>query len=268
MLALIEQGPVRRMKPTAPPRPSAADWCVAALGVVVLAVAIWMAAKGVKLDDSILILIGIGALLAAWPALSARLSKLSIGKDGVSVELTDRLAAVEAKAASTQTAVSTLAQSQAGPAHHSLGKGKSGRSLRTEDTVGGLGRVAALRDAMADGADDPPAASTTGVVSRGNRKLEAQVSQHPTVPTWAVVELLVGATPGAAPLVSPVRFQLGPTFSPNDVQILSPGSSGIVSLHVTSEAAFTVEVETDGGQTRLELDLSTAPGAFSPWKDR
>jgi len=257
------------MSPTPPSNASSRDGYVALLGVVVLALAVGLAVKGVKIDDSILILIGIGALLACWPALSARLSKFSIGKDGITVELSDRVAAVEAKAASTQTTVSTLSRATTRPARISLASLGERFNLTAAISDGESGSGSEPPSDTADTpVEDPLAGKFGDLAARNGRALTAQVRPHPAVPEWGVIDLRVDPTPGAPPITDPVTFHLHPSFAPNDIQTISPGSSGAVSLEVTAYGAFTVGVDTDAGRTELELDLATAPGAFSPWKDR
>jgi hypothetical protein len=239
-----------------------ADWCVAALGVVVIVTAGWFALRGMKIDGSILTLAGVGLVLAAWPVLSIRLSKLSVGPTGISIELSDRVAAVESKMASTQTAFSTLSHSEVK------------RDARLARRIPGAGTFAEASTTLLDTekveapADDPLAGEFGGRATRGDRILTAEVRPYPAVPEWGLINLTVAPTLGGRPIDTPVTFHLHPSFAPNDIQTLSPGSSGSVSLQVISYGAFTVGVETDAGSTQLEFNLASAPGAFSPWKER
>jgi hypothetical protein len=62
----------------------------------------------------------------------------------------------------------------------------------------------------------------------------------------------------AQPITGPVVFFLHPTFA-NPKQEVPVASAPEVRLTVLAYGAFTVGVECDNGQTRLELDLSEDP---------
>jgi hypothetical protein len=246
------------------------DWPVAVVGVCVIGLGIALALNGVKVDQSIAILIAIGTLLLAWPVLSTRLAKFSIGKDGLSVELKDKIAAVESKVASAQTGVSFLARR--------VERGREARLAQSSflNLVGDrLDIPSKFETAAMDWAppkaptfeDDPLKGRFGGLNSRDGRTLMAKVRPHPSVPEWAIVDLKVEALPNAPRIADPVTFHLHPTFAPNDVQVISPDSAGVVRLEITSYGAFTVGVDAGHG-VQLELDLATADGAFEPWKDR
>jgi hypothetical protein len=56
-----------------------------------------------------------------------------------------------------------------------------------------------------------------------------------------------------------VTFHLHPTFPRSSVTV-SPDRDGVARLELVSLGAFTVGAETDGGETRLELDLAQVSG--------
>ncbi len=74
------------------------------------------------------------------------------------------------------------------------------------------------------------------------------------------------ATDPAKPLTAPVRFFLHNTFNPDKVVVVPKQGRAELSLCVWG--AFTVGAITDGGQTKLELDLAKLPGAPAKFRER
>lgn len=181
-----------------------------------------------------------GFALMAWPLISERLSKLTFGKEGLSLELRERLAAVEQTAAGAAASVGGLTAMTGLPAR------KESLSGATGDTQKGLwgGRSAG-----------------------SGRRMSAQVTRVGST-DLAKVAVVVSPELGAPPLSGQVAFHLHETFKPFDIQRVSPAANGSASLELVSYGAFTVGVEADGGATKLELDLAQADGAFEPWKLR
>jgi MinD-like ATPase involved in chromosome partitioning or flagellar assembly len=105
--------------------------------------------------------------------------------------------------------------------------------------------------------DDPQKGQWGGKSQDRDRSLSATVRQ--VSERWFEVVLSV-TTPNGAPLRSPVTFHLHPTFKPPVREVVPV--DGRATLTLGAWGAFTVGAETDGGQTRLELDLATAAGDF------
>ena len=112
--------------------------------------------------------------------------------------------------------------------------------------------------------DDPQRGQWGGKSQDRDRVLSATVREVSR--DWFEIELSVASTT-RAPLTSPVTFHLHPTF-PQQVRTVDP-VNGRATLKLGAWGAFTVGAETDNGQTRLELNLATAPGDFpQAFRDR
>jgi len=250
---------------------------VAGLGGAMVLLGLVLVALHADVSEPVAIILIVGSLLIAWPTLVDQISKFSFGKDGISIELKDRLSAVESKAAGNQTAMATLARQTGGL----IG------SAAQQTTI--LNRVTALEaealteelsavtpklnvprpgEIGASAADDPLAGKFGGQAVRGGRQLSASISRYGPVTDWASIEVQIEALPGAQPLTDPVILHLHPSFRPYDIQIVNPDSSGIAKLNLVSYGAFTIGAEVDRGATQLEFDLTKASGAFHPWVDR
>jgi hypothetical protein len=108
--------------------------------------------------------------------------------------------------------------------------------------------------------DDPQRGRWGGRNQRDGRKLSATV--RAVSRSWYAINLTVTSTT-REPLTGKVKFHLHSTFDPNVETV--PVVDGQATLTLHAYGAFTVGAETDGGRTRLELDLSTlsqAPKAF------
>jgi hypothetical protein len=89
----------------------------------------------------------------------------------------------------------------------------------------------------------------------GTRSLTARLLRQ----TGSIYQIQLSLTaPTGQPISGPVVFHLHPTFS-NPVQEVPVTNPLEVTLEISAYGAFTVGVEADNGQTRLELDLAEAP---------
>lgn len=117
-----------------------------------------------------------------------------------------------------------------------------------------------------DNNDDPHAGKFGGKAEVNGRKIEAHVEETPFDPNRFFVELEVFSTDNNKPLEGEVKFFLHPTYR-NPERVL-PVINGRVDLHLVAWGSYTVGVECDNGQTKLELDLSKIPGAPQKFAER
>lgn len=100
---------------------------------------------------------------------------------------------------------------------------------------------------------DPQKGQWGGRSEAHGRKLTATVLSLGA--SWFSIELEVAATPGAPPLEGEVTFHLHNTFAMPVMK--ATAKDGRARLKLEAYGAFTVGVEADGGETRLELDLAS-----------
>ncbi|MBS0170873.1 MAG: hypothetical protein JSR62_11010 [Nitrospira sp.] len=117
-----------------------------------------------------------------------------------------------------------------------------------------------------DALGDPWKGTFGGLSEANNRKLDATLSPIDGDSQLMAVHLRVTSTNHANPLTGTVQFYLHPTF-PQHVRTIAV-KDGHADLNVISYGAFTAGAETDDGQVKLELDLSTLPNATDPWRSR
>jgi len=115
---------------------------------------------------------------------------------------------------------------------------------------------AETQQALGEDVADPQKGSWGGKAAAGGRVLRAQVKELPGT-LYCEVKLSVAANARGEPLSGNVVFHLHPTFQPSVLQV--PVAEGIAELQIMAWGAFTVGAEADGGDTRLELDLSQDP---------
>lgn len=108
--------------------------------------------------------------------------------------------------------------------------------------------------------DEDPHAGTFGGSQRANgRVLEAELRPVGKDGEWVDIRLTVRAEDAdRQPLTGSVTFHLHPTF-PYSVRSV-PVRRGQAVVSLRAYGVFTVGVEADGGETRLELDLAKVPG--------
>lgn len=120
--------------------------------------------------------------------------------------------------------------------------------------------VKEYREKVLKAADDPadPQKGKWGgksVDEITRRKLSAEVKTIPNENYFRRVLLRVESTDAANfPLTETVKFHLHPTFARPVIEVRPENNVAEVSL--VAYGAFTVGAETDGGKTRLELDLA------------
>lgn len=109
--------------------------------------------------------------------------------------------------------------------------------------------------------EDPEKGQWGGSPKRNGRQLTAKVKQLEA--DWFAVTIEVKSTNHRRPLEGDVIFHLHPTLIPKVRAV--PAKNGVAKLRVESYGAYTVGVEADDGETKLEFDLSeirTAPLMF------
>jgi hypothetical protein len=107
---------------------------------------------------------------------------------------------------------------------------------------------------------DPNKGKFGGSANANGRKLSAEIKPAASRRSAACkIHISVSSTNAKEPLTGKVRFYLHPTFGrwkKYDVTV----KNGVAEDDITSWGAFTIGVEADGGETRLELDLSDVRG--------
>lgn len=196
-----------------------------------------------KLDTAYLYFVLVfGALLLLL--VLPRLTKFSIGKEGVSGDLSDKEKDVLNKVSENEN----QAQSE-----------RTGRRAIVPPPVEGQENlIATLND---------PQKGLWGGVSESKLRQVTASYQPISQDGWVKVTLLVQSKdPKNKPLKDYVLFHMHPSFRSINVKIYV--IDGIASYTFNSWGAFTVGVETDLGENFLELDLSQDGNAPLPFKNR
>jgi hypothetical protein len=115
-----------------------------------------------------------------------------------------------------------------------------------------------LRAPKASANDDPQKGRFGESPSRNGRLLTARVTAAEQK-DWYRIVLRVRSTEPEHPLAGEVKFFLHPTFKHSEIK--RAARRGESRLTLRAYGAFTVGVETDGGETCLELDLAEVPEA-------
>jgi len=217
-------------------------------GGLMVGIGIWLVQSHSDASAAVIGLIGFGAFIIAFPALPA--FNLSATKNGIVVsKLADRVTMVERQARANQSGISQLTEVLPDPPP--LTKPQKGERLEL------------AKDAVDP--DDPQRHQWGGSPEANGRRISALVTPLNRKNTWAKSVITVRAAFGAPALSGSVTFHLHPTLDP-PVQTAEV-RDGEATLEIYSYGAFTVGAEADGGKTRLELDLSTQPGAAPPWSE-
>ncbi len=117
-----------------------------------------------------------------------------------------------------------------------------------------------------DNNDDPNAGKFGGKAEVNGRRLQAHVEETGFDPERFFVELEVLSTDTNKPLEGEVKIFLHPTY--RQPERVLPVINGRVDLHLVAWGSYTVGVECDNGQTKLELDLSKIPGVPQKFAER
>jgi hypothetical protein len=193
-----------------------------------------------EVDDGTKFLLGLAALLGLIALFQGRITKLTM-PGGMSIDLATIKQGVDAAVANTKR-LSDRQDELAAPK----------MSARTFDAREAVPSVAVPTDSQ-----DLNKGRFGGASESNGRVLEADVGESSIHPGWFRIDLRV--EPKLQPLDHPVTFYLHESFDPADqVQVVNP-TSGVARLTVLAWGAFTVGALTDGGNTRLELDLSQDP---------
>lgn len=161
-------------------------------------------------------------------------------------------------------------------AENDLGESKAWRELQQQVNAA-LNAAAAetrrrqVRQEGAEVADDlwsqdPFAGFADGKSEQNGRRLTAEITPVHGATAVNRVHLKVYATDAKRPLTSKVVFHLHPTFDPSEIEV-APDADGVARLDILSAGVFTVGAETDGGATKLELDLKRVPGGSQEFYD-
>lgn len=114
---------------------------------------------------------------------------------------------------------------------------------------------------------DPNSGAFGGSPESNGRRLSAKITPVAGDSSPACdVRFWVESTDPAKPLTSDVTFYLHPTFGRWAKYAVTP-KNGIAKDKITSWGAFTLAAETDGGATKLELDLGELEGGTDPFKN-
>jgi hypothetical protein len=121
-------------------------------------------------------------------------------------------------------------------------------------------KVSLIAAAVDEWDSDPNKGLFGGSSQTHGRKLSAQIKPAASHRSAACkIHISVASTDDNKPLTGKVRFYLHPTFGrwrKYDVAV----KNGMAEDDITSWGAFTIGVEADDGNTRLELDLSDVRG--------
>jgi hypothetical protein len=207
--------------------------------LVLVGVAILQATNIIALDTTTAVLLAAAAVPWLQPLFK------SVELLGVKFELQE----LESKVRAVGTKVSLIEDNSPLP-----GKGQT--ALDTP------GDVEAVTTQPSDQAweSDPNRGRFGSTAVANDRRLEATIRPAAGPDSAACeVTLTVRSTDSTRPLNDPVIFHLHPTFGTHAKYTVKP-KSGLARDSITSWGTFTVGVEADQGQTRLELDLSGVPG--------
>lgn len=187
-----------------------------------------------RVDDTVAVLLGIAILALIAP----RITRFK----GWGLEIEARL---EARVDQVERAVQNL-EKDVGP---------GSRSATPQVPPGGL--VAAPTPADPN---DPNKGQFGGSPEANGRRLSARIEQAAGPKSSRCrVYIKVESTDSERPLKDPVRFYLHPSFGAWSTYVVDP-IRGTAKDEILSYGAFTIGVEADGGQTRLELDLAEVDG--------
>jgi hypothetical protein len=122
------------------------------------------------------------------------------------------------------------------------------------------GTTAKLVDAAGIDEDDPNKGQFGGSPESNGRKLTATIEPDAGPRSARCrVHIKVMSTDSSRPLTGKVRLHLHPTFGRWSNYLIDV-KNGAATDDIVSYGAFTIGAETDGGATRLELDLADVPG--------
>lgn len=140
----------------------------------------------------------------------------------------------------------------------SLGTGKGEPEAAVKELLAASG-------GLAPNSDDPWKGLFGGKSINNDRQLQAEVTPIPGSSGLYAIHLTVRPLhPETNPLRGVIQFFLHQTFK-DDKPVVTVGPNGMAELNLKAWGAFTVGAIADGGQTKLELDLSeleTAPEEF------
>jgi pYEATS domain-containing protein involved in immunity len=114
--------------------------------------------------------------------------------------------------------------------------------------------------------DDPNKGLFGGSPVANDRALRAVIEPSELGTGLYRIVLTVSSTTPTKPLSGKVTFHLHPTFGQPVVE--REVVNGVASLVLVAYGAFTVGAVSDGGQTRLELDLAQNPDATEDFRSR
>jgi hypothetical protein len=150
-------------------------------------------------------------------------------------------------------------ESAMGALEKEVGPGSKSAIASTTAALG-MHEPAVDTDALFINPDDPNKGRFGGLPERNGRKLTATIEPiSGPKSSRCRVKIRVVSTDSHKPLTGKVKLHLHPTFGQwQSYEIEAKG--GVAEEIITSYGAFTIGAETDGGQTKLELDLVDVPG--------
>ncbi|HMO49816.1 MAG TPA: hypothetical protein PKE26_02040 [Kiritimatiellia bacterium] len=190
------------------------------------------------------------ALFLGIAAISLVLRQITKFK-GFGIEFEKQVAELKEEMSNVQSSVNAL-EKDVGPGSKTarISTPKSSKPQRMR-----AGRAKRLIDP-----DDPNKGMFGGSAEVNGRKLSAAIKPiHGPRSSKCWVEFKVVSTDSSRPLQEPVKVHLHPSFGDWDEYDLEV-EKGIATDNIESYGAFTIGIETDDGNTRLELDLMDVKG--------
>jgi len=146
-----------------------------------------------------------------------------------------------------------------------LGATSLAERLRAHRRPTPIDQTTLKKKAKAFNPEDPNKDRFGGKPESNGRVLSAEVTPLAGDSDWFTIALRVRAKRGAK-LTADVTFHLHPTFPETRVKVTP--EKGLAVLECIAWGAFTVGATTDGGDTRLELDLATLRSAPKTFRER
>jgi hypothetical protein len=261
-------------------RVSDSTWLpVVRAGIAIVVVALVLAGAAVRMwnheawsgvDSTALLYLGAALLVVYLPRLPDLLKAyktIKVTKEGVTLEQFEQVREVAKEALAKSNAAQAKAQFTRRVVTERLaGPTLVSRTSRRTRSLSNQGQEMSGTEAASPDPADLQRGKWGGQSVSNGRQLSARVTPTPDDSDWFEVRLQVSALPNAAPLRGDVQFHLHDTFA--DPDPIVPAVNGVAELIRLAWGAFTVGAETEGGATRLELNLAELPDAPETFKRR
>lgn len=214
------------------------------LALVAVGCAVARVSGVTSVDRDVLLFLGTAGVFLVLE----RITKLSIGKEGISYEIGKEIK----EGINTVQNQVTKVQQATEENQRAITDGVGGKTLPTptlEDAEKAQFKLPPVKYEY-----DPQKERFGESPSRNGRRLSAEVRPASGSPGNYDVILKVEAEEGSTPLIGDVTFYLHDTFR-RPVRVV-PVRDGVARLELLAYGAFTVGAVADEGQTLLELDLS------------